>query len=221
MKYSSLKSMVILGVLAQSGAAFAQEPTAVEPPPADAAAPAEAAPAPEAAPPAKEESSEDEEKGSSSETSEGGGDGTRFRFGVSGGGGILSGGGYSFTYGGVDLRFGAQINDLIGVYAQPQLGFYAGSAGAIIGAGGLAGASVVVDFTPVDYFFAGVGAGYGILNNPGGAEIHFRVGAYPLVSRSDEGIRRKALMIGADLRLHMVSGITFVAPTVSIGYEAF
>lgn len=163
------------------------------------------------------------------ETSAAGADGGRFRFGVAGGLGILaiSGGGGSatFTYTGLDLRLGAQINDLIAVYVQPQLGGYFGGVGGFIGTGGLVGASALVDFTFSDYFFAGAGAGYGILNNPGGVELHFRAGGYPILSRSDESISRKALMVGVDFRIHIVdaggTSVTGIAPTVNIGYEAF
>lgn len=143
----------------------------------------------------------------------------RFRFGIAGGAGILSTSGVSLTYGGMDMRFGAQINDLIAVYAQPQMGYY--SAKGIVVGGGLLGASVVADVTLLDHFFVGGGVGYAILNNPSGAELHLRAGGYPISVRSKEKIRRKGLMLGADLRLHFVQGLTFVAPTFNIGYEAF
>jgi hypothetical protein len=146
----------------------------------------------------------------------------RFRFGVAGGAGLMSWDGPTFWYGGVDLRFGYQINDMIGVYAQPQLGIYGGDAGAgLVGTGGLIGTSAVVDFTFVDQVFVGGGLGYAILNNPSGVEIHLRAGGYPLYSDSKEKARRKGLMLGADLRLHFVEGYTFVAPTFNIGYEAY
>ncbi len=148
-------------------------------------------------------------------------DGPRFRFGISGGAGPLIADGVSFTYGGADARFGVQINDLIGVYAQPQLGIYAGGNGAVSGIGGLIGASAGADFTFVDRFFVGAGVGYAILNSPSGAELHFRLGGYPLMSKSVEKARRKGLMVGVDFRLHFVEGYTFVAPTFAIGYEAF
>jgi hypothetical protein len=149
-------------------------------------------------------------------------DGGRFRFGVAGGAGLLSGADLSLWYGGVDLRFGYQVNDMIGIYAQPQLGVYGGDAGyGAIGTGGLIGTSAVVDFTFADQFFVGGGLGYAILNNPSGMELHLRAGGYPLYSDSSEKARRKGLMLGADLRLHFVEGYTFVAPTVNIGYEAY
>lgn len=148
-------------------------------------------------------------------------DGVRFRFGISGGAGPMIADGIGFTYGGADARFGAQINDLIGVYVQPQLGIYAGGSGGFSGVGGLVGASVGADFTFIDRLFVGGGVGYAILNNPSGAELHFRLGGYPLMSKSSVKPRRKALMLGVDFRLHFVDGYTFVAPTFGIGYEAF
>ncbi len=151
-----------------------------------------------------------------------GGDGGRFRFGVAGGGGPLSTDGLDMTYYGVDLRFGWQFNDAIGVCATPQLGYYKlDGADALFGSGGLMGTSVDVDYTLFDRVFLGGGLGYAILNNPSGSELHLRAGGYPIVSRSDEKIRRKALMLGIDLRLHFVEGYTFVAPTFNIGYESF
>src|SRR4051812_8854147 len=57
-------------------------------------------------------------------------DGARFRFGVAAGAGFFTAATESgnakasFTYFGTDLRFGVQVNDLIGVYAQPTLGYY-------------------------------------------------------------------------------------------------
>lgn len=149
-------------------------------------------------------------------------DGGRFRFGVAGGAGLMSWEGPSFWYSGVDLRFGYQVNDMIGIYAQPQLGVYGGDAGAgMMGTGGLIGTSAVVDFTFADQFFVGGGLGYAILNNPAGMELHLRAGGYPLYSDSEVKARRKGLMLGADLRLHFVEGYTFVAPTINIGYEAY
>lgn len=148
-------------------------------------------------------------------------DGVRFRFGVAGGGGAMFWNGPELTYGGVDLRFGAQINDLIAIYAQPQLGFYSGNFGGTTGVGGLLGTSVLADFTIIDRLFVGAGGGVGILNNPSGGELHFRLGGYPFMSGGKKNARRKGLMLGADLRLHFVQGNTFVAPTFNIGYESF
>src|SRR4051812_37094968 len=68
-------------------------------------------------------------------------DGARFRFGVAAGAGFFTAATESgnakasFTYFGTDLRFGVQVNDLIGVYAQQTLGYYSGSGA--LAAGGL------------------------------------------------------------------------------------
>ncbi len=101
-------------------------------------------------------------------TSASGADGPRFRFGISAGGGFLAGP-VSGGYGGGDLRLGVQVNDLVAVYAQPQLGYY-GADGSSIG-GGLLGATAIVDVTLIDRFFVGAGGGYAILINPSGPEL--------------------------------------------------
>jgi|GEM_PF-1132397 len=189
---------------ASAEATPSEEAPAVEEPAAEATE--TAAPATESAPSGKSNSAD-------------GGDGARFRFGISGGGLAMFGNGGTYPYGGGDLRFGVQINDLIGVYAQPQLGYY-GASGFTVG-GGLVGASAVVDFTFIDHVFVGAGLGYAVLNNPSGPELHFRLGGYPLAGRSSEKVRRKGLMVGADLRFYFLDGATFTLPTLNIGYEAF
>lgn len=152
-------------------------------------------------------------------TSANGDDGPRFRFGISAGGGFLAGP-VSGGYGGGDLRLGVQVNDLVAVYAQPQLGYY-GADGFSIG-GGLVGASAIVDVTLIDRFFVGAGGGYAILNSPSGPELHFRFGGYPVMARSTKGMNRKGLSLAVDLRMFFVDGYDmFVSPTLNIGYEAF
>ncbi len=155
-------------------------------------------------------------------------DGARFRFGVAGGVGFFTAASevgtakVSCTYYGLDLRFGAQINDLFGVYAQPTLGYYTANEGGALAAGGLLGVAVVADATIADRFFVGAGVGYTIYNNPSGVTPLLRIGAYPLMSRSDTKARRKGLMLGADLRFTSLEGLkTIVMPTFNIGYEAF
>lgn len=180
----------------------AGDETLNEPPPADGAAPSTEAAAPT--------------------SSEAGGDGGRFRFGIAGGAGPLSTEGLDMTYYGLDLRLGWQLNDAIAIYAQPQLGYYKlDGASALFGSGGLIGTSVVGEYTLFDRLFAGVGVGYAVLNNPSGAELHLRAGGYPFVWRSDERVRRRALMLGIDFRVHFVEGYTFIAPTFNLGYESF
>jgi len=155
-------------------------------------------------------------------------DGVRFRFGVAGGIGFFSAASevgsdkVSCTYYGSDLRFGAQVNNLIGVYAQPTLGYYSVNGSGGLGAGGLLGFSVVADATFLDRLFVGAGLGYTVYNNPGGITPILRVGGYPLMSRSEQKARRKGLMVGADLRITSLDGFkTIVMPTFNVGYEAF
>ncbi len=212
------KGLSIAMVLTGSALAQAQEgdsgataaPAAEETAPAGAAAPATPTPAPAAA---------------------AGGtvvDGPRFRFGVSGGAGFftakseLGDAKVSCTYFGTDLRLGAQINDLIGVYAQPTLGYYSTSTDVGLAAGGLVGLSVVADATFLDRFFVGAGVGYTVYNSPGGISPILRLGGYPLMVRSEGKARRKGLMLGVDLRFTGLDGLkTIVMPTFNVGYEAF
>lgn len=155
-------------------------------------------------------------------------DGLRFRFGVQGGAGFFTAASeagnaeVSCTYYGSDLRFGAQINDLIGVYAQPTLGYYSADVGGALAAGGLLGFAVAADVTIIDRLFVGAGVGYTVYNSPAGMSPLLRFGAYPLMSRSDEKARRKGLMVGVDLRFTSLEGLkTIVMPTFNVGYEAF
>jgi hypothetical protein len=155
-------------------------------------------------------------------------DGARFRFGVSGGFGFFTAASevgtakVSCTYYGADLRLGAQINDLFGIYAQPTLGYYSANGSGGLAAGGLLGLAVVADATIIDRLFVGAGVGYTVYNSPAGITPILRVGGYPLMSRSDEKARRKGLMVGADLRFTSLEGLkTIVMPTFNVGYEAF
>ncbi|MDF3067284.1 MAG: hypothetical protein K0R38_2885 [Polyangiaceae bacterium] len=155
-------------------------------------------------------------------------DGARFRFGVAGGMGFFTAANeignakVNCTYYGVDLRFGAQINNMFGVYAQPTIGYYTVNGGGALAAGGLLGMAAVVDATFADRFFVGAGVGYTIYNNPAGLTPLLRVGGYPLMSRSDTKARRKGLMLGMDLRFTSLEGLkTIVMPTFNVGYEAF
>lgn len=155
-------------------------------------------------------------------------DGARFRFGAAGGVGFFTAasevgpGKVSCTYYGVDLRFGAQLNNMFGVYAQPTLGYYTANGGGALAAGGLLGVALVADATFIDRFFVGAGLGYTIYNSPSGLTPLLRVGGYPLMSRSDVKARRKGLMLGVDLRFTSLEGLkTIVMPTFNLGYEAF
>lgn len=193
----------------------AQNPTA--------GAPADAPAAPDQAPPQEEEK-----------------DGVRFRGGVSASfGGIFgSDDPYSASgiMGGADGRLGLQINNLIGVYAVPHLAF--GSVTQEIGPfsasdGWLAFSGTgVVDFTFIDQIFVGAGGGFAAhaptctnCNGISGPVIHFRFGGYPLMGKGDDGIRRKGLLLGGDMRINILSGsgvdVVMFQPMVTLGYEAY
>lgn len=214
----SLKSLIgstfafcALGItnvaVAQEDAAPPAEPPAADPPAAEAeaTAKAKAKPAPE---PAAEE------------------DGVRFRGGISGGGGAevvldccIAG------MGGVDGRLGVQVMDLLGIYAQlhGSFGSFGEVAGnALFGLTGTVAATVLADFTFIDQIFVGAGAGYGVLNNPHGPVVHIRAGGYPYMDFGEDGIRRKGLMIGVDMRVFITTGdLVAIYPMAQIGYEAF
>ena len=214
MNHFVVEGLTIAVVLTGATLAQAQEATS-EPPPAQETAPAAAVtPVPPPAP--------------AGDTGGAVPDGVRFRFGVDGGVGFFKvadqGGStkVSCTYFGVDLRFGAQINDLIGVYAQPALGYYTTSVDGFIAAGGLIGFAAGADFTFIDRLFVGAGLGYTVYNSTGGITPMLRFGGYPLMVRSQEKARRKGLMLGIDLRFTPLTGLkTVVMPTFNVGYEAF
>lgn len=220
MNHFVVAGLAVAVVLTGSALAQAQEaePEATGEPPAtgEAAPAAAAAPAPAAPAPAGGDKSSAVV------------DGTRFRFGVAGGVGFFtaeteSGSAkVSCTYYGADLRLGAQINDLFGVYAQPTLGYYSANGSGGLAAGGLLGMAVVADATFIDRFFVGAGIGYTVYNSPAGVTPILRVGGYPLMGRSEQKARRKGLMLGVDLRFTGLDGLkTIVMPTFNLGYEAF
>jgi hypothetical protein len=151
--------------------------------------------------------------------------GLRFRRGISLGGGIekvsvVSGGMY-----GIDGRLGMQVNDLLGFYLQPHLslGSLSGEAGGtgVRGGTGTFSIAAIGEATFMDRLFAGAGLGYGVLNNPSGPMFQARAGGYLLTTRGEDGIRRKGLMAGVDLRTIFVSGATGVLVIASIGYEKY
>jgi hypothetical protein len=230
MSHFVVEGLVVAVVLTTSALAQAQTQAPEGAPEATGEpAAAEAAPPPEPAPsasPAPAASTVAATEGG--DTSGAVPDGARFRFGVAGGIGFFTAASevgtakVSCTYYGADLRFGAQINDMFGVYAQPTLGYYTVNGGGALAAGGLLGVAVVADATIADRFFVGAGLGYTIYNNPSGLTPLLRVGGYPLMKRSDTKARRKGLMLGADLRFTSLEGLkTIIMPTFNVGYEAF
>jgi hypothetical protein len=156
-------------------------------------------------------------------------DGLRFRGGIAAAGGAEFASGFAVGMGGVEGRAGLQINNLIGVYLQPYLSFGGGSvsvgAGSLPAVTGTAGLSALIDFTFADRFFAGIGGGFGILNNPVGPEIHVRVGGYPIEVTGEDGYSRQGLMVGLDARLFILFSGPNTLPVMqmmaSVGYEVF
>ncbi len=130
------------------------------------------------------------------------------------------------TMAGLDVHFGTQLNDTIGVYVPLHLYFGAFSglgtvAGIPAGLTGTLAATVVIDATFVDRVFVGGGGGIGVLNRPTGPAIHLRAGGYPLVSRAKDSNRRRGLAVAVDLRLIYARGFNATYPTLSIGYASF
>jgi hypothetical protein len=149
-------------------------------------------------------------------------DGPRFRGGVAleGGGWFISG--YSAGLVGVEGRLGAQINNMIGVYAQPEFSLGAGKVAGVAGITGTAGASALVDFTFLNQIFVAAGGGGGYIGNAPGAMVHLRAGGYPVFTHGAHSGRRKGLMIGLDMRIYVISGYGAVmSPMLGIGYEAY
>lgn len=151
-------------------------------------------------------------------------DGGRFRFGVNGAVGYESVGPVGGPMFGADVRVGYQINDLIGIYAQPHLSFGSLStsgASSVSGATGTFALTALGEITINDLIFVGAGAGYGILNNPSGFTLHGRAGLYPLSGHDDDGAGRTGLMVGADIKTVFIDGATGVLVTATVGYESF
>jgi hypothetical protein len=151
--------------------------------------------------------------------------GMRFRGGISLATGVEKVSVVSGEMYGLDGRLGVQVNDLLGIYVQPHLSFgsLSGQAGGtgITGMTGTFSIAAMGEATFVDRFFAGAGLGYGVLNNPSGPMFQARAGGYLLETRGEDGVRRKGLMAGVDLRTVFVDGATGVLVLASIGYEKF
>jgi hypothetical protein len=171
-------------------------------------------------------------------------DGARFRGAVSAeGGAIIVPDAINVGLAGVQGQLGVQINHLVGVYAVPQLDIVFGEVGGVHLA-----AAAVVDFSIIDEVSIGVGPEIGVFGAVGasdgaataaggamyGGRLHF--GFQPVWGRGEDGIRRKALSIGLDIRFlageagfARASATTaeaavaqfVLSPMLSIGYQAF
>lgn len=124
---------------------------------------------------------------------------------------------------GVDWRIGMQINKAIGVYLNTHMSLGSISNNNVSGYTGNFATAITGEYTLPMRLFLGAGAGYGVLNNPSGPLVGFRVGYYPFETTSAEKKRR--LNIALDTRLYFVSAgaetITMKHIAVSIGYDRF
>ncbi len=176
-----------------------------------------------------------------------GSDGVRFRGGIALEGGALLPNGVSLGAIGPQGQIGVQINHLVGVYAVPAFDILFGPAGGVDFT-----FAVMADFTILnDQLTVGAGLDSGVyaaLGSSGtsaagaagaqyGARLHAAWNAY--LVRGENGIRRKALVVGLDLRFLVgpeaaastngnggvtgsgsADGLVF-SPMVTVGYQAF
>jgi hypothetical protein len=239
---------VLAAVTAHASAASAQDAPAEVP--TQPAPPASAAPAQPAAPLATAPTLPPAEvPGTGAEPYPGDDrDGGRFRGAIAGTAGALvyPDAGLALGVTGVQGEIGGQINDLVGIVFIPGLGIVFGKQGGLY-----ASAAALVDFTIDDLISLGVGPeataflavgangdGSGGSASGGGlvgGRLHFAV--HPALGYGQNGIRRKALSIGVDLRFlrgpaaavefgengggtGSVNAFIF-SPMASIGYTAF
>jgi hypothetical protein len=168
-------------------------------------------------------------------------DGARFRGGVAlQGGAILAPGTLTAGVVGLQTQLGAQINHGWGIYLVPSADFVVGPVQGLN-----LSAAILVDWTWDDTLSVGLGPDAGVFAALGstsnsisaaggilyGGRLHFAW--YPVIGRGDDGIRRKALALGVDVRLlgggagfassaGSASATRFVAsPLATIGYQAF
>jgi hypothetical protein len=163
---------------------------------------------------------------------------SRFRWGISGAGGPLMGG-FTGGAGGVDLRFGMQMNSLLGIYAQPIFLVGAGAQADLEGASATAlalyGVGALADVTLADLFYAGAGPEL-LFGGMGEAEVStsstsasasaatgpffgiaLRTG---LAFGSMEPNRRQAFTLGLDMHV-VFANEPAILPLIALGYESF
>lgn len=124
---------------------------------------------------------------------------------------------------GLDWRIGAQISDAIGVYLHSHLSLGTAGVGNTSGYTGNFATALTGEYTLPMRLFLGAGAGYGVLNNPSGPLVQFRVGYYPFEKEGAGKARR--LNIALDSRLYFVEAgaesITMKHFAISLGYDRF
>jgi len=161
---------------------------------------------------------------------------SRFRFGISGAGGPLMGG-YSGGAGGLDARFGMQLDPMFAVYGQPILLVGAGASADLEGASATAlalyGVGALADVTLADLFYAAAGPEL-LFGGMGEAEattssasasastgpffsIALRTGfAFGSVGPD----RRQAFTVGLDMHV-VLADEAAILPLIALGYESY
>ncbi len=148
-------------------------------------------------------------------------------------------GGLSGGAGGIDARFGAQITNLLGVYAQPVLLLGAGAEASAnnVSASGIAlygfGALGEVSLANLVYLGAGPeilfgGMGSSSVSTSAGGAASGSTGPYLSITGragfafgSMKPNRRKAFTIGLDFRMVLNPGDPVIVPCLGLGYDAF
>jgi hypothetical protein len=161
---------------------------------------------------------------------------SRFRWGISVGGGPLLGG-WEGGAGGIDARFGMQLDQLLGIYAQPIALVGAGASVDAEGASaaGLAtvGVGALADITLVDLVYVALGPEL-LFGEFGSAEVEINSASakaasgafFSIASRagialgSMEPTGRSAFAIGLDMHIVFVDGVA-IMPMIFLGYESF
>jgi hypothetical protein len=162
---------------------------------------------------------------------------SRFRWGISGAGGPILGA-YSGGAGGIDARFGMQMSQLLGLYAQPILlagaGVSADAKGASATGLALYGIGAMVDTTLANLFYVAAGpellfggVGTAAASATGAARASASTGPFfSLAARTGFAFgsarpdRRKAFTLGLDMHVVFAGGAA-VLPMLGLGYEAF
>ncbi len=165
-------------------------------------------------------------------------DGARIRYGVAvEGGGLFSPGIVDLGTLGLQAQLGVQFNHLVGVYVAPSFDIVGGDRHSGFQIGG----ALLIDFTIHDFFTIGIGPDLAGFTTMGRGELaggvlfgsRLHLALNPIVGFDRNGVRRRALMIGVDLRLVTAGGAAVLSsrggaadeivasPTLMIGYQAF
>lgn len=147
------------------------------------------------------------------------GDDVRFRGGIAAGPTVIVAPDV-VAGGGLHGRLGVQVNDVLGVHADPSVVAYANS-GEL---GMLAGIAFLGDVTLGDVLTAGAGPTVQIVaDGNGNFAVGPRgfVGAHLLRGRGDDGTRRTSLFVALEADVLFGPPDPVVAPSLLLGYEAY